>query len=501
MGDKLEKLREMLGEVADLSHASALLGWDQQTYMPPGGAKNRAMQLATLNSLAHSKFVSDEMGNALDAASREIAGADADSDQARLIKKTRHDYDKQSRVPTAWVAEFSRTGALAHPEWEKARADANFSIFQPLLEKLIALRREYVDFFAPYDHVYDPLLDDFEPGMKTTEVKAVFDALRPRQVELVRAITEDGAPVDDSVVRQNYDIQKQWDFGVEVITALGYDFKHGRQDKSVHPFTTSFGIGDVRITTRFVPDFLNTSLFGSMHEAGHGMYEQGINPELGRTPLADGASLSIHESQSRMWENLVGRSRPFWKAFFPRLQSYFPELLENVDLETFYRAINKVQRSFIRVDADEATYNLHVMLRFELEIALMEGDLSVGDLPEAWNSKFEEFMGLTPPDDAKGVLQDIHWSFGGFGYFSTYALGNLVASQLWEKILSDIPDMNEKIESADFNDLLQWLRENIHQYGAKYEPIELLKRVTGKELDYEPYMVYLETKFKDIYQL
>jgi carboxypeptidase Taq len=293
--------------------------------------------------------------------------------------------------------------------------------------------------------VYDPLLDDFEPGMKTTEVKAVFDALRPRQVELVRAITEDGAPVDDSVVRQNYDIQKQWDFGVEVITALGYDFKHGRQDKSVHPFTTSFGIGDVRITTRFVPDFLNTSLFGSMHEAGHGMYEQGINPELERTPLADGASLSIHESQSRMWENLVGRSRPFWKAFFPRLQSYFPELLENVDLETFYRAINKVQRSFIRVDADEATYNLHVMLRFELEIALMEGDLSVGDLPEAWNSKFEEFMGLTPPDDAKGVLQDIHWSFGGFGYFSTYALGNLVASQLWEKILSDIPDMNEKL--------------------------------------------------------
>ena len=501
MGDKLEKLREMLGEVADISHASALLGWDQQTYMPPGGAKDRAFQLATLNSLAHSKFVSDEMGSALDAASQEIEGADLDSDEARLIKKTRHDYDKQSRVPTTWVAEFSRTGALAHPEWEKARAEADFSIFQPSLEKLIALRREYVEFFAPYDHVYDPLLDDFEPGMKTTEVKAVFDALRPRQVELIQAISEDGAPVDDSVVRQNYDVQKQWDFGVEVITALGYDFEHGRQDKSVHPFTTSFGIGDVRITTRFIPDFLNTSLFGSMHEAGHGMYEQGINPELGRTPLADGASLAIHESQSRMWENIVGRSRPFWKAFFPRLQSYFPELLDNVDLETFYRAINKVQRSFIRVDADEATYNLHIMLRFELEIALIEGSLSVADLPEAWNSKFEEFMGLIPPDDAKGVLQDIHWSFGGFGYFSTYALGNLVASQLWEKIVSDIPNMNEKIESADFKDLLQWLRENIYQHGAKYEPIELLKRVTGKELDYEPYMDYLETKFKDIYQL
>ena len=501
MGDKLDKLREMLGEVADISHAIALLGWDQQTYMPPGGAKDRAMQLATLSSLAHSKFVSDEMGNALDAASQEIDGSDADSDEARLIKKTRHDYDKQSHVPTTWVAEFSRVGALAHPEWEKARAEANFSIFQPHLEKLIALRREYVDFFAPYDHVYDPLLDDFEPGMKTTDVKAVFDALRPRQVELVQAITDGGAPVNDSIVRQNYDLEKQWDFGVEVITALGYDFEHGRQDKSVHPFTTSFGIGDVRITTRFIPDFLNSSLFGSMHEAGHGMYEQGINPELGRTPLADGASLAIHESQSRMWENLVGRSRPFWKAFFPRLQGYFPELLENVDLETFYRAINKVQRSFIRVDADEATYNLHIMLRFELEIALMEGDLSVGDLPDAWNSKFEEFMGLTPPDDAKGVLQDIHWSFGGFGYFSTYALGNLVASQLWEKIVSDIPEMNEKIESADFKDLLQWLRENIHQYGAKYEPIELLKRVTGKELDYEPYMNYLETKFKDIYQL
>lgn len=501
MGDKLEKLREMLGEVTDISHAIALLGWDQQTYMPPGGANDRAMQLATLSSLAHSKFVSDEMGHALDAASQEIDGADADSDEARLIKKTRRDYDKESRVPTAWVADFSRVGALAHPEWEKARSEADFSIFQPHLEKLVALRREYVDFFAPYDHVYDPLLDDFEPGMKTTDVKAVFDALRPKQVELVQAIAEDGAPVDDSIVRQNYDVQKQWDFGVEVITALGYDFEHGRQDKSVHPFTTSFGIGDVRITTRFIPDFLNSSLFGSMHEAGHGMYEQGIKPELGRTPLADGASLAIHESQSRMWENLIGRSRPFWKAFFPRLQSYFPELLENVDIDTFYRAINKVQRSFIRVDADEATYNLHIMLRFELEIALMEGDLLVEDLPEAWNSKFEEFMGLTPPDDAKGVLQDIHWSFGGFGYFSTYALGNLVASQLWEKIISDIPDVNEKIESADFKDLLQWLRENIHQYGAKYEPIELLTRVTGKGLDYEPYMNYLETKFKDIYQL
>jgi carboxypeptidase Taq len=337
--------------------------------------------------------------------------------------------------------------------------------------------------------------------MKTAEVKAVFDELRPQQVELVRAISERGAPVDDSVVRQPFDEEKQQDFGLEVVKAIGYDFERGRQDKSVHPFTSGFGTGDVRITTRFDPKFLNTALFGSMHESGHAMYEQGVNPSFDRTPLADAASLAMHESQSRLWENLVGRSRPFWVAFYARLQEVFASQLGDVDLDTFYRAINKVEPSFIRVEADEATYNLHIMLRFELEISLMDGSLAIGDLPEAWNARFEEFLGLTPSDDAEGVLQDIHWSGGMIGYFPTYALGNLVASQLWAKIERDIPDLQHRIEGGEFGELLSWLREHVHKHGGKFEPVELLTAVTGSGLTAEPYLRYLRDKFGEIYKL
>ncbi|NIN65061.1 MAG: carboxypeptidase M32 [Anaerolineae bacterium] len=501
MGEKLEQLRQQLGVVADLSAATGVLSWDQQTYMPPGGAAGRAMQLATLSRLAHERFVSDDIGEALAATESEVADLDPNSDEARLVKKTRRDYDKARKVPAEWVGEFRRITALAHQAWEKARAEADFPQFQPHLEKVLELRRQYVDFFAPYDHIYDPLLDDFEPGMKTAEVKAVFDELRPQQVELVRAISERGAPVDDSVVRQTFAEEKQRDFGLEVVKAIGYDFERGRQDKSVHPFTSGFGTGDVRITTRFDPKFLNTALFGSMHEAGHAMYEQGVNPDFDRTPLADAASLAMHESQSRLWENLVGRSRPFWVAFYARLQEVFPSQLGDVSLDTFYRAINKVQPSFIRVEADEATYNLHIMLRFELEISLMDGTLGIGDLPEAWNARFEEFLGLTPSDDAEGVLQDIHWSGGMIGYFPTYALGNLVASQLWAKIAGDIPDLQHRIERGEFGELLSWLREHVHKHGGKFEPVELLTAVTGSGLTAEPYLRYLRDKFGEIYKL
>jgi carboxypeptidase Taq len=501
MGEKLNRLRELLGVVSDLEAAGSVLGWDQQTYMPPGGAGGRAMQLATLGRLAHERFVRDEMGAALEAAKLEVADLEPDSDDACLVRKAGRDFDKARKVPSEWVGEFARITALAHQSWEKARAEADFSQFQPHLEKIVELRREYVDFFAPYDHVYDSLLDDFEPGMKTADVKAVFDDLRPQQIELVQAIAERGTAVDDSVLHRPFDEQKQWDFGVEVAKTLGFDFDRGRQDKSVHPFTTEFGTGDVRITTRFDPNFLNTALFGTMHEAGHAMYEQAVNPDFDRTPLGEGASLAIHESQSRMWENLVGRSRAFWLAFYPRLQQVFPGQLGDVDLESFYRAINKVERSFIRVEADEATYNLHIMLRFELEIAMMEGTLQPADLPEAWNAKFQEFLGLMPPDDAEGVLQDIHWSGGMIGYFPTYSLGNLIASQLWAKIEEEIPDLESKIERAEFGDLLGWLRENIHKHGAKFEPTELLNRITGSGLTARPYLRYLRDKFGEIYKL
>jgi carboxypeptidase Taq len=501
MGVGLDELRKQFGVVADLEAAAEVLGWDQQTYMPPGGAQGRAMQLATLGRVAHEELVSEEMGEALEAAESETAGLDADSDEVRMVRKARREFDKARKVPSEWVAEFRRLTALAHQVWMKARAEADFSQFRAPLEEIVGLRRDYAGFFAPFDHVYDPLLDDFEPGMKTAEVQAVFGELRPEQIALVQAIVDRGSPVDDSVVHRHFDEQKQWDFGMEVAKALGYDFHRGRQDKSVHPFTSGFGTGDVRITTRFDTHFLNTALFSTMHEAGHAMYEQGVNPDFGRTPLGITASLAIHESQSRLWENLVGRSRAFWVAFYGRLQAVFPEQLGDVDLESFYRAINKVQPSLIRVEADEATYNLHIMLRFELEIAMMEGSLDVADLPEAWNAKFKEFLGLVPPDDGLGVLQDVHWSGGMIGYFPTYALGNLVAAQLWTKINEDVPDLSSKIERGEFGDLLNWLHENVHRYGSKFEPTELLTRVTGGGLTARPYLRYLREKFGDIYGL
>lgn len=498
--DKLKELREMLGEVMDLQYTAAILGWDQQTYMPPRGTEGRSMQLATIERLAHEKFTSDELGKLLIDLKSGLDG-DTDSEDACLVKQTFREYDKQRKVPNEFVAEFSRFTTMAHQSWEKAREQSDFSIFEEDLGTIVKLRREYANFFAPFDHIYDPLLDDFEPGMKTADVKAVFNDLRPKQVALLQAIVDSPHQIDDSVLFQDFEEQKQWDFGEEVVKAFGYDFTRGRQDRSVHPFTTSFGIDDVRITTRLNPNFFNTAIFGTLHEGGHGIYEQGISKNLARTPLADGASLGIHESQSRMWENLIGRSLPFWRGYYPRLQEYFPSQLGEVELDHFYRAINKVEPSLIRVEADEATYNLHIMLRFELETGLMDGSLSVSELPEIWNNKMEEYLGIRPPNDGEGVLQDIHWSFGGFGYFSTYSLGNLIAGMLWEKIAQDIPDLETQIMQKNFSELLSWLRENIHVHGAKYEPIDLLQRVTGSGLDAAPYMRYLEAKFGDLYKL
>jgi carboxypeptidase Taq len=501
MPQPLEHLRSLLGEIFDLRTTAAVLEWDQQVNLPSGGANNRAAQLSTISRLAHEKATSDEMGAALQAAQSETAGLDPDSDDARLVLKAAYDFDKARRVPTEYVAENSRVKALAHDAWSKARPANDFAAFRPHLQEVVRLRRAYAEFFAPYDHPYDPMLDDFERGLKMPQVKAVFDELRPRQVELVRAITERGRPVDNSLLHREYDVQKQWDFGLEVARAFGYDFERGRQDKSAHPFTTTFGLGDVRITTRLYPNLLSSSIFSTMHETGHALYEQGSPPELDRTPLLGGSSLAIHESQSRLWENLVGRSLPFWKGFYPRLKSLFPEQLADVDLATFHRAINKVERSLIRVEADEATYNLHIMLRFELEIALAEDTLSIGDLPAAWNDKMRAYLGLTPPDDAQGVLQDVHWSEGILGYFPTYALGNLVAAQLWEKINADLPDLSRQIERSDFSQLLGWLRTNIHRHGSKFEATELLQRVVGGGLSAAPYLKYLEGKYREIYQL
>ena len=500
MEEKFKQLKNLLAEISDLVAASALMGWDQQVNMAPGAAEDRGAQISTLERIIHIKATSQELGGLITDLEGEVQKLDADSDNARLVKVARRDYDKRTKVPTEYVAEMARVSSVAQTVWEKAKKESNFSLFHPHLEKLVGLRRQYADFFAPYTHIYDPLLDDFEPGLKTADVKSIFDGLRPKQVALIQAISQK-PQMDSSFLKLNYPEKGQLDFGREVITSFGYDWDHGRQDKSVHPFTTGFGLNDVRITTRVNQDYLNPALFGTMHECGHAMYEQGIDKKYNRTSLAGGASMAVHESQSRMWENLVGRSLAFWKHFYPRLQKFFPSQLGNIDLDTFYKGVNIVEPSMIRVEADEATYNLHIMLRLELEIALMEGGLSVSDLPAAWNTKFNEYLGTTPRNDAEGVLQDVHWSFGGFGYFPTYALGNLVASQLWESMYKELPDVEQQIERGEFQGLLDWLRKNVHQYGAKYEPQELVQKVTGSKISPEPYIRYLEDKFGSIYGL
>jgi len=500
MGEKIQQLKKILAEVADLENSAALLEWDQQTYMPPGGTEVRGNQMGTLESLAHRKFTSDEVGQLLEDLKPHAEELDPDADDARLIQVANREYQRKRRIPSDYVAEFTRVTARAHAAWEEAREKDDFPQFQPHLEKIVDMRRQYAEYFAPYDHVYDPLLNIYEPGMKTETVREIFSELRPVQVELIQAIGEQ-EQVNDAFLHQPFDEKKQWDFGEEVITEFGYDWQRGRQDKATHPFTTRFGAGDVRITTRVDPNFLNTCLFGTLHECGHAIYEQGVAEELDRSPLGEGASYAVHESQSRLYENLVGRSYPFWQHFYPRLQEIFPSQLGNVDLAAFYQGINKVEPSLIRVEADEATYNLHIMLRLELEIALMEGELEVQDLPEAWNQRMEDYLGIMPPNDREGVLQDIHWSSGYFGYFSTYALGNLISVQLWDQIQKELSGLEEKIQRGEFSSLLAWLREHIHQHGKKYTPQELIKRATGSTIDPEPYIDYLQKKFGEIYQL
>lgn len=499
MSKKLEQLKAILAEIADLGKAAAVLGWDQQVNMPPGGAEARGNQLALLGRLAHERATSPELGNLLEDLQAEAVHLDPDSDEARLIKVAARDYEKATRVPADFVVEMTQVTTQAFQVWVEARQKSDFALFRPHLEKIVELAHRYIGFFPPADHPYDVLLDNYEPGMKTAEVKAIFDTLRPQQVALIQRIGQ-RTQVDDSFLHQPFDERRQWDFGVEVITKFGYDWQRGRQDKSPHPFTTSFSVNDVRITTRVDPNFLNPMLFGTMHECGHALYEMGINPAYERTALEGGASLAVHESQSRLWENLVGRSLPFWEHFYPRLQEYFPQL-SGVSLDKFYKGINKVEPSLIRVEADEATYNLHIMLRLELEIALIEGTVAVKDLPQVWNAKMQEYLGVTPPNDAEGVLQDVHWSNGYLGYFATYALGNLISAQLWEAIHRDIPDLDDQIRAGRFDALLSWLREKIHRHGRKYEPQELVERVTGSRIDAAPYLRYLNAKFGPIYGL
>ncbi len=501
MEAKLQELKARLTEIYDLVAAAAVLNWDQTTYMPPGGAAARARQLATLGQIAHEKRTDPALGRLLDELRPYAEGLPYDSDEASLIRIARQDYERDIKVPPAFVAQFDSHIAQSYEVWHRARANDDFAAVRPYLEKTLDLSRQLADFFPGYEHMADPLIDFEDYGMKAATVSALFAELRAQLVPIVQAIMAQPA-ADDSCLRQSFPEGPQLAFGVEIVKRLGYDFERGRQDKTHHPFTTIFSIGDVRITTRVKEDFLNEALFSTVHEAGHAIYEQGIRPELEGTPLAEGTSAGVHESQSRLWENLVGRSRDFWHFFYPKLQAVFADQLGAVSLDTFYRAINKVEPSLIRTDADEVTYNLHVMMRFDFELALLEGKLAVRDLPEAWRARIRADLGVAPPDDRDGVLQDVHWYAGRIGgSFQGYTLGNIMGAQFFDAALQARPDIPTEIRQGQFDRLHNWLKENIYQHGRKFTADELVERVTGGPMRIAPYIHYLRTKYGALYDL
>jgi carboxypeptidase Taq len=499
MENKLQELKNRLAEIRDLDHAAAVLNWDQSTYMPNGGAAARARSMATLARLSQEKFIDPVVGKLLDELQPYAESLPYDSDDAALIRVTRREYERATKVPPEFIGEFEEHGALSYQAWAAARPANDFAAVRPMLEKTLDYSRKLAGFFAPYDHIIDPLIDFADYGMKASTVSALFAELRKELVPIVQAITSQ-PPADDSCLRKHYPKEAQLEICKEIVGKLGYDFQRGRLDLTHHPFETSFSVNDVRITTRVKEDYLGECLFSTIHESGHAMYEQGCSQAYEGTPLKGGTGAGAHESQSRLWENVVGRSRGFCEFFYPRLQEVFSAQLGDVPLETFYRAINKVERSLIRTDADEVTYNLHVMLRFDFEMALLEGRLEVKDLPEAWHARFEQDFGIRAPDDRDGVLQDVHW-YGGLigGSFQGYTLGNILSGLFYAAALQAHPEIPGEIRQGKFDALRGWLTENIYRHGSKYTEPELIERVTGGPIRIGSYIEYLKGKYGELY--
>ncbi len=494
--ERVLQLRTRLGEICDVSATVSMLHWDQQTYMPPKAGEGRGKQIATLSALRHRLFTSSEMTHLLESFRDDLENLPDDS--RPLVEVTLYDFDRDAKLPEDFVQELAQSESNAFEAWVQAHERSEYSIFQPHLEKLVDLQKRKTDYLGFEGESYNALLEGYERGMTTERVSAVFQEIGHAQSELVQAISETEPP-SYHWLAQVWKQQNQWDFGMKVLSDIGYNFSSGRQDLSAHPFTTTFGPQDVRVTTRVHEDDLFSALMSTLHEGGHALYEQGFEEADERTFLAEAASLGIHESQSRMWENMIGRSLPFWEHYLLYFRQSFPGQLDSVDAIDVYKAINRVERSLIRVEADECTYNLHVILRFELEREMLSGNLKPRDLPEAWNAKIEKYLGIPVPDDANGCLQDVHWSSASFGYFPTYALGNLYAAQLFEKILEEIPDFWSHIESGDFKPLLSWLRDRVHRHGRRLTTPEIIQQATGSELESQPYINYLKNKYEPLY--
>jgi carboxypeptidase Taq len=498
----LERLHSIDRENRYLERAAAVLRWDQETYLPEKGVEERSEQLALLEGIAHGKLTSPETGRLLSelGSTPENPGGDEKLDflERDFLKTFRRNYDKAVKLPVDFVSDAARAEGLSQAAWVAARKNNDFSAFLPHLVKMIDFSRRRASYWGYAENPYDGLLDIYEPGMSAKAIDAVFTPLEKRLKELLKKIASQPRP-DSSFLDQNFDTESQALFSGELMNRLGFDTNRGRLDVSAHPFTTTLGTDDVRITTRYISKQLQSGIFSTIHELGHAFYEMGFPGEIRGTCLAEGASMGIHESQSRLWENVIGRSSFFWEAMFPVLQSYFSDTLSAVTAESFYRAINLVEPSLIRIEADEVSYSLHIILRFQLESELFSLSLDPADLPAAWRKKMKDFLGVEPDSDAQGVLQDIHWSMGSFGYFPSYALGNLYGLQFWEKLCSEIPNVDELISRGNFTPIRAWLEDTVYVWGHRLDPRHLLVNVTGKDLSADPFLGYIESKYSKIY--
>jgi carboxypeptidase Taq len=495
----MSELGKWLAEISDLRRACSVLEWDQNTMMPPLGASPRAEHLATLGRITHERFTSARTGELIAAAVEELDGLPPDSIEQRTVSEARRLYEKDQRVPAELAAARSRAASDGYRIWIGARAENDFAAYAPVLERNFKLTREYVDCFDGYEDPYDVVLDDFLPDMRTSEVRSLFSDLRDQLVPLIAELS--GRAIDVSPLHVDYPVAGQRQLVDQVLRWMGFDDASWRLDDTVHPFESSFAVTDVRLTTRFIGDYFPTGLYGAMHECGHGLYEAGIDPTLHRTPLGTIRSTAVHESQSRLWENIVGRSRAFCMALAPAVAEHSQGVLSGLNAEALFRAVNAVKPSLIRIEADETTYGLHVILRFELESQLLAGQLAVADLPEAWNTRMREYLGVDVPSNADGVMQDVHWAAGLIGYFPGYAIGNLVAGQLWERIRTEMPDIDRQLAAHELPPLREWLREHVYQHGSRYTDRELLERVVGEPLGVMPFVRHLRRKLGDVYGL
>lgn len=497
MNANYEKYRKLMRKIADVNYSMAVLGWDQETYMPPKGAAFRGEQLATLAGIAHELSTSEELCYLLEVLTHDNTLAEK---ERRNIKHSLKDYKDRKKYTTDFVQTMSRTVSECFNAWQKAKQMNDFRLYAPSLEKLVQLKREECKILGYKDHPYDAMLDQYEPGTKTSDLDVLFKEVRVKLVDFVKYITQQHQN-EESFMFKYYNKDKQWNYGIELLKQMGYDFEAGRQDLSTHPFTTNFNAMDVRVTTRISEQDINEMIWSCVHEGGHALYEQGLNPDDYGLPSGETISLGIHESQSRLWENNVGRSLAYWKANYPNLQKLFPENLKDVNVEDFYKAMNIVKPSLIRTGADELTYHFHVLIRFEIEKALIEGSIEVADLPAYWNKKYKEYLNIDVPSNTEGVLQDVHWSHGSFGYFPTYSLGSFYAAQFYAKANAEIINLEQEIESGNMMPLLRWLRENIHKYGKYYSAKELCVKITGEKLNFDYFMSYVKKKYAFIYSL